>query len=50
MEQLRKADIPISTSVNLLFAKAGAKFRIRSLDAAHPEWADQVTVVLAATR
>ena len=44
MEQLRKAGIPISTSVNMLFEKSGSKFRIRSLDAAHPEWADQVTV------
>jgi allantoicase/malate synthase/CubicO group peptidase (beta-lactamase class C family) len=44
LEQLRKAGVPISASVNALLAKAGSKFRVRSLDAAHPEWADQVTV------
>jgi allantoicase/malate synthase/CubicO group peptidase (beta-lactamase class C family) len=44
LEQLRKAGVPISASVNALLAKAGSKFRVRSLEAAHPEWADQVTV------
>ena len=44
MEYLRSAHIPISSGVNALLAKTSSTFRLRSLDAAHPEWADQVTV------
>lgn len=44
MERLRAAGIPVSAPVNELLARAGSDFRVRSLDAAHPEWGDRVTV------
>ncbi len=44
MEYFRAAQTPLHTQVNTLFAKSASTFRIRSHDANHPEWADQVTI------
>ncbi|WP_413287732.1 serine hydrolase [Bdellovibrio sp. HCB337] len=44
IEYFRKAGVPLSTSVNAIFAKAGSDFRIKSLDKTHFEWADEVTL------
>jgi len=44
MEYFRKKDIPLTTPVNEVFAKSSSSFRLKSLDAKHPEWADQVTL------
>ena len=44
MEYFRLSQTPLSTPVNTLFGKTASTFRIRSLDANHPEWADQVTI------
>jgi len=44
IEYFRKKQIPLSTSVNSLFAKTKSNFRVRSLDSKNPQWADQVTI------
>ncbi len=44
VEYFKRANIPLHTSVNSLLAKTKSTFRIKSLDSAHPEWADQVTL------
>ncbi|MFS4460707.1 serine hydrolase [Bdellovibrio sp. HCB2-146] len=44
IEYFRKKKIPLNTSVNQLLAKTDSSFRLKSLDAANPQWADQVTI------
>jgi len=42
IEHFRLADIGLDTPVQPLLAACGSEFRLRSLDAAHAEWAEQV--------
>lgn len=44
LEYFRSKKIPLETTVNSQLAKSGSSFRIPSLDPAHPEWGDQVTL------
>ena len=44
LEYFKEKGISLNTGVNALFEKAGSLFRLQSLDEAHPEWADQVTL------
>ena len=44
MEYFRSAGIALSTCVAPLLTRSGSPFRLRSLDPAHPEWVDQVTL------
>ena len=44
MEFFRNAGIPLSTSVNALFAKTSSPYRIQSLDPTYPAWGDQVSI------
>lgn len=44
IEYFKKQNIPLTTSVNSLLAKTPSDFRLKSLEANHPEWADQVTL------
>jgi allantoicase/malate synthase len=42
IEYFHKANIPLTTSVNSIFAKTTSSFRIKSLDPLNPQWGDQV--------
>lgn len=44
IEYFLKNNIALNTSVNSLLEKTKSTFRLKSLDDAHPEWADQVTL------
>lgn len=44
IEYFRKKGLSLTTPVNSIFAKSNSKFRLKSLNAEHPEWADQVTL------
>ena len=44
VEYFQQKKIPLHTSVNSLFEKTTSSFRVRSLDADHPAWADEVTL------
>jgi len=45
LEYFRKRGIPLEASVNSLLEKTDSKFRLKSLDRDHPEWADKVTIL-----
>lgn len=44
MEYFRAANISLDTCVNALLSKTSSSIRVLSLNAKHPEWADQVTL------
>jgi len=44
LEYFQSRKISLHTSVNSLFEKTPSSFRIHSLNPAHPEWAEQVTI------
>lgn len=44
IEYFSKKNISLNTPVNSLLAQSTSSFRIKSLDAANPEWAEQVTL------
>lgn len=45
LEYFRKRNIGLDASVNALFENTPSPFRLKSLDAAHPEWAESVTIL-----
>ncbi len=45
LEYFRKRNLGLDASVNALLATTSSKFRLRSLDPLHPEWADSVTIL-----
>jgi allantoicase/CubicO group peptidase (beta-lactamase class C family) len=44
IEYFKKRNISLDMSVNSIFKTTPSRFRIRSLNSSHPEWADQVTL------
>lgn len=44
IEYFLSKGIPLDSRVNMLLERSGSPYRIPSLDPAHPEWGDQVTL------